>query len=133
MHTFDRDGDGQLNRTEIAGAHAALAKLRQKSSSFDKLQLEQFVQHYDVNGNHRLDPEETRQVLADWKLPGVAFPPLTGYGDLESAMGINHGLLRRFDRNRDGRLDEAEKDAARRMIRPPQRDNRVEGPARRPN
>jgi Ca2+-binding EF-hand superfamily protein len=91
---LDRDGDGKLSKQELAGAVAALRR-------------------FDINEDELLTPEE---LLPTPPRPAPArvaekpvFVPMPGSSErAEQAAALAHELLRRYDRDGDGRLSAAE-------------------------
>ena len=109
VQKYDKDGDGQLNEEEGQAAQAGIQKM-----------FEQLRKQYDANGNGRLEPDEAEKLQADGaagKLEGV---PRMFFSMGRPRRGPRAGsrlssqdLLRRMDKDGDGRLNEEELKAAR--------------------
>ncbi len=106
---YDQDGDGQLNEEETQSAQTGIQKM------FQDLQAK-----YDSNGNGRLDPEEMDNIQSDkaaGKLEDVPqiFLQMGGRRQRRSSGSepSPQDLAKQMDKNRDGRLDEGELEAAR--------------------
>jgi hypothetical protein len=125
MAKFDANGDGQLDDREKANATAAMQK---------------FVSAVDKNGNGKIDPEEAAMARAIMSRAGQGGSPQVGagggggggggfgfgggggsgggQGGGGGAGGFGFGgqippeILKKFDKNQDGQLDEKEQKAA---------------------
>jgi Ca2+-binding EF-hand superfamily protein len=116
MAKFDTNGDGQLDESEKAAAAA---------------QMQKFVAAIDKNGNGKIDPEEAAMAKALMSRPGQGGGPQVGaggggggFGGFGGAGGAGGGgggfgtaqipadVLKKFDKNQDGQLDEKEQKAA---------------------
>jgi Ca2+-binding EF-hand superfamily protein len=110
MAKFDANGDGRLDDGEKAVAAA---------------QMQKFVATIDKNGNGKIDPEEAAMAKALMSRQGQGGAPQVGagggFGGFGGAGGAGGGtfggqippdLLKKFDKNGDGQLDEKEQNAA---------------------
>jgi Ca2+-binding EF-hand superfamily protein len=105
---YDKDGDGELDDDESQAAQVGIQKM------FRDLHVK-----YDANGNGDLEPDEFEKILADkaaGKLEDVPQMFLQMGRRGRSATGGRPSpveVAKQMDRNRDGRLDEEELEAAR--------------------
>ena len=123
LRDFDRDGDGKISEAEEAEAKAYGKKFQQVGKDME-------VMFNDLNGDGQVTAEERKAARAEWEKAGwrmlvKAAKYMDTDGDGQISMAERTGFTQRaivatlnwvekfsmsFDANRDGRLDDKERD-----------------------
>ncbi len=136
LELFDADRDGRLDEAERATAEKAAAERAADPAAPVALLREELLKRFDANANGRLEPEERtavreflaarRAAAAEPSAPAVvtdaptsapapvAAKPLAG---AEAPLLSRAELLKRFDRNADGRIDATERETLETTLR----------------
>jgi hypothetical protein len=122
LEVFDKNRDGRLDEEERAAAKKFAAE--RGFGTRDQMR-DELMKRFDQNGNGRLDPEE-RETAQSYvrermeKAPAAANRENSDQTALEkvlrSAIEGNPAQLRRFDADKNGKLEDQEWAAARREI-----------------
>lgn len=128
MERFDANGDGTLNEAERSEAFDAIV------SDPSRPAAQRILQRFDANGDGALNADEKAAALAAWSQmqdgagrPGTAAPG--GRPGARLTPEQREAILRRFDANGDGQLDDSEREAARAAWRERQRQGQPTPPA----
>ncbi|PAW65754.1 MAG: hypothetical protein B9S34_10000 [Opitutia bacterium Tous-C1TDCM] len=128
LELFDADRDGRLDETERATAEKAAAERAADPAAPVALLREELMKRFDANTNGRLEPEERaavrdflaarREAAAETATPsGAPSPAVKPAAGAESPLLARAELLKRFDRNADGRIDAAERETLETTLR----------------
>lgn len=126
LELFDADRDGRLDEAERATAEKAAAERAADPAAPVALLREELLKRFDANANGRLEPEERtavrdflasrREAAAEPAAPAVqpgaptSAPVAAKAAGAEAPLLSRADLLKRFDRNADGRIDAAERE-----------------------
>lgn len=127
---FDKNGDGKLDKDELSAARAAMGDRKPAPGGDGKgpggpggrpspEQMQALVKKFDKNGDGKLDDAEKGAAREEFmKLrggkPGEGKPGegKPGAGKPGEGGPGREAMMKRFDKNADGKLDDAEKAAA---------------------
>ncbi len=125
MKRFDKNGDGQLDDGEKKAAMEAMQKFRQNGgkpgeggpAGFSPERMKELLAKFDKDGDGKLSESEREAAKAEFMKnrgpggpggkPGAGGKPGEGPSPERRAE-----MMKRFDKNGDGQLDEGEKKAA---------------------
>lgn len=122
LEMFDRNNDGRLDEDERAEAQRFATERGFTPGGRGR---EELLRRFDRNGNGRIDPEEQAEIREFARNRQAAERSAGDRADreraelenvLRSAVEANPAVLRRFDANRNGRLDDDEWTAVRRAL-----------------
>ena len=118
---YDKNGDGKLDDTEKEAAKGEFAKQRRPGEGqgpaggrLDPAKMQEFIKKYDKNGDGKLDDTEKEAAkgeMSKLRGPGDGKGPAGKPGAGDGA-GRRAELMKKYDKNGDGQLDDAEKAAA---------------------
>jgi Ca2+-binding EF-hand superfamily protein len=121
LKRFDKDGDGQLSESEKVAAKEAFEKMRgarggKPGAGAPGGGREEMMKKFDKDGDGKLSDSEKQAMIEAMKARGGA----GGKPDARPAAGGKPGaggdrmaeMIKRFDKDGDGQLSEAEKKAA---------------------
>lgn len=131
LEKFDANGDGNLTGQELQNAQAALQKQFGGGLNGAGVNLEELKKKFDRDGDGKLSPEEKAAAMAAFQkakangggLPGGDLPgsPASGgLGDEKSMEGKARGreaMIKRFDKDGDGKLSDEEKAEAQKVLK----------------
>ncbi len=131
LEKFDANGDGNLTGQELQNAQAALQKQFGGGLNGAGINLEELKKKFDRDGDGKLNPEERAAAMAAFqkaKGNGGGFPggdapgnPASGgFGGEQGAEGKARGreaMIKRFDKNGDGKLNDEEKAEAQKVLK----------------
>lgn len=131
LEKFDVNGDGDLTGQELQNAQAALKKQFGDGINGAGVNLEELKKKFDRDGDGKLSPEEKAAAMAAFqkaKANGGGFPgadapgnPASdGFGGEQGAEGKARGrevMIKRFDKNGDGKLSDDEKAEAQKVLK----------------
>jgi len=115
LERFDKNKDGRLDEAERAAAMRARQGFMRNAAAPN---LEQILRRFDRDGDGQLNEQEraaARQAVSNMfgRGPGGFAPPPAGGASTRKPRVDQGALLTRFDKDRDGKLDEGERAAAR--------------------
>jgi Ca2+-binding EF-hand superfamily protein len=116
LQQFDRNGDGQIDEQEKKAA-AEMMHQRMMQAIQSGNVPEELKKRLDRNGDGKLDPQElaaAKDMLG--QMPhgsgGQGFGGQSTGGSATGEMPIPPEMIKKFDKNKDGKLDDTEKKAA---------------------
>lgn len=136
MKRFDKNGNGQLDPDEMQAAREAMQKFQAAGGGKPGAggagpspeRMKELVAKFDKNGDGSLDDAEKQAAKAEFMKmqggqgaggnPGAGRPGAgkPGEGKPAGDFGGREAAMKRFDKNGDGKLDDAEKAAAKEAI-----------------
>jgi len=126
LEKFDANGDGNLTGQELIKAQEAVMK--QAGDGPPGAAFEQFKQRFDFDRDGKLNAQEQAAAMAAFQkaranggAPGTGALPAGGF-DLPAAGDgakprSRDAMIKRFDRNGDGKLDDQEKAEAQKVLK----------------
>ncbi len=119
LERFDKDGDGKLNEQERQAAMKARAEFMKRTGSVKRqgmLSRDELVKRFDKNRDGKIDDTERAAARgAMSKLRGQRGTGATVRSEVEARQPRvdKKDLLKRFDADRDGKLNDKERAKAR--------------------
>ena len=136
LEKFDANGDGNLTGQELQNAQAALLKQFGPALGAAGVNFDDFKKKFDQDGDGKLSPQEQAAAMAAFQkmrgngkgaagggAPGGGaggIPATGGLGEEPAVEGKSRGreaMIKRFDKNGDGKLSDDEKAEAQKALK----------------
>lgn len=129
LEKFDANGDGNLTGQELQNAQAALLKQFGPALGAAGVNFDDFKKKFDQDGDGKLSQQEQAAAMAAFqKMRGNGaaggnaggLPATGGFGEEPAVEGKARGreaMIKRFDKNGDGKLSDDEKAEAQKALK----------------
>jgi len=126
LEKFDANGDGNLTGQELSKAQEVVMK--QAGAGPVGAAFEQFKKRFDLDGDGKLNAQEQAAAMAAFQkarangvAPGTGALPAGGFDLPAGSDGTKprsrDAMIKRFDKNGDGKLDDEEKAEAQKALK----------------
>lgn len=131
LEKFDANGDGTLTGQELQNAQAALQKQFGAGLGAAGVNIDELKKRFDTDGDGKLNQQEQAAAMAAFQKArangggaagggNAAGTPAGGFGDGPAVEGKARGreaMIKRFDKNGDGKLSDEEKAEAQKALK----------------